>query len=90
MKKPVLFGIVFVVAVLAVIVYSSFNLAKYRVEVCMAFNGKTQCRTAAGDSEEHALRSAASNACATIASGMTDSMACEHADPKSVRWLKQP
>ncbi len=89
MKKPVLFGIIFVVAVLGVIIYSSLNLSKYRVEVCMAFNGRTQCRTASGDSEEHALRSAAANACATIASGMTDSMSCEHSDPKSVHWLKQ-
>jgi hypothetical protein len=89
MKKPVLVGIVFVLVVLAVIVYSTMNLGKYRVEVCMTFNGRTQCRTARGDSEEHVLRTAAANACATIASGMTDSMACEHADPTSVRWLKR-
>jgi hypothetical protein len=89
MKKPVLVGILFVLAVLGVIIYSTMNLAKYRVEVCMEFNGKTQCRIASGDSEEHAMRSAASNACATIASGMTDSMSCEHANPKSIRWLKQ-
>ena len=89
MKKPVLVGVIFVLAVLAVIVYSTMHLAKYRVEVCMTFNGQTQCRTASADTEEHALRSATSNACALIASGVTDSIACEHGNPQSVRWLKQ-
>ena len=55
----------------------------------MTFNGKTDCRTASADTEEHALRSAAANACALIASGVTDSLACEHSQPASVRWLKK-
>jgi hypothetical protein len=89
MKKPVLFGIIFVLAVLGVIIYSTLNLAKYRVEVCMTFNGQSQCRTASADTEEHALHTATTNACASIASGVTDSMACEHATPQSIRWLKE-
>ena len=89
MKKPVLFGIIFVLAVLGVIIYSTLNLAKYRVEVCMTFNGQSQCRTASADTEEHALHTATTNACATIASGVTDSMACEPATPQSIRWLKE-
>ena len=89
MKKPVVVGIAFVVAVLAVLIYSTLNLAQYRVEVCMAFNGRTQCRTASADSEEHALRTAASNACALISSGVTDTIACEHGEPKKITWLKK-
>jgi hypothetical protein len=89
MKKPVLLGILFVLAVLAVIIFSTMNLARYRVEVCMSYHGQTDCRTASADSEEHALRTAASNACALIASGMTDSMACEHQTPAKVTWLKK-
>jgi len=89
MNRTVVLGILFVLAVLAVLIYSTMNLARYRVEVCMTYQGRSQCRTAAGDSEEHALRSAASNACAMIASGMTDSMACEHATPSKVTWLKK-
>lgn len=89
MSKPVIAGIVFVVVVLAVLVYSSLHLAKFRVEVCMTFNGRTDCRTASADTEEHALRSATSNACGLIASGVTDSIACEHSQPASVRWLKK-
>jgi hypothetical protein len=86
MKKPVLIGILFVVAVLAVLVYSTLNLAQQRVEVCMQFNGREACRTAAGSNKDFALRAATSNACAQIASGVTDSTACERSEPVKVTW----
>ena len=89
MSNPVIAGIIFVLVVLAALLYSTMNLAKFRVEVCMTFNGRTDCRTASADTEEHALRSATSNACGLIASGVTDSLACEHSQPASVRWLKK-
>ncbi|MCS7043151.1 MAG: hypothetical protein NZR01_10200 [Bryobacteraceae bacterium] len=60
---------------------------RHRVEVCMEFRGRTACRTAAGPTREDALRAAADNACALLASGMTESMQCSHSQPKSVRWL---
>ena len=88
MKKPVLWGIVFVLIVLGVIVYSSMNLAAFRYEVCMQFDGRTNCRTASGTTEEFARRAATTNACAEIASGVTDSMACERAEPVKVTRLK--
>jgi hypothetical protein len=88
MKKPVLLGIAFVLLILGVIIYSSMNLATHRVEVCMSFNGQNNCRTASGSTEEFALRTATSNACASIASGVTDSIACEHSNPTKITWLK--
>ena len=45
MNKTVTIGIVFVAVVLAFLVYSSMHIAKYRVEVCVAFHGGNQCRT---------------------------------------------
>ena len=89
MSKPVIVGIVFVLAVLGVLLYSTMNLAKFRVEVCVAFNGRSDCRIASADTEEHALRTATSNACGLLASGVTDTLACEHSVPTSVRWLKK-
>ena len=88
MKKPVLIGIVFALLVLGYIVYSSVNLAGHKVEVCMTFNGRTNCRTASGASEEYARRTATTNACADIASGVTDSIACENTPPNSVKVVK--
>ena len=88
MKKPVLIGILLFAALLALIAYSTMGLATHRVEVCMEFNGRTSCRIASGSTESFALRTATSNACAGIASGVTDSIACEQKAPTKVNWLK--
>jgi hypothetical protein len=87
-NKTVAIGVAFVVAVIAFLVYSSMNIAKYRVEVCVAFHGANQCRTASADTKDHALRSAQSNACALMVSGVTDTMQCEQQTPTSVKWLQ--
>ena len=88
MKKPVLAGIIFVVIILAVIVYSTMSLAKYKVEVCMQYNGATSCRAASGSTRQDTLRAAVENACATIASGVTETMQCQRSEPVNVRWIK--
>jgi hypothetical protein len=90
MNKKVALAVIVLAAVLglAYMFYSSTSNVKYRVEVCVAFQGRTSCRTARADSEEHALRSAQSNACGLIASGVTDTMQCEHSSPTSVKWLQ--
>jgi len=87
MNKPVIAGIIFVVVVLVVVVYSSFTMNnKVRAEVCMEYGGRTICKTVSGDSQEHVLRTASENACAELTGGVTDSMACERATPKCVTW----
>jgi hypothetical protein len=88
MKKTALIGILFAVAVIGLLIYSTMNMAQHRVEVCMQFNGHTQCKTTAGQTEDFALRTAKSNACAEISSGVTDTIQCEHAEPVSVKRLK--
>jgi hypothetical protein len=79
-----------VLALIALIAYSAMQGQSYRVQVCMAFNGRTACKTVRAKSEEGALRAGAGNACADIASGVTDSMRCEQAPPQSVKWLSRP
>lgn len=88
MKKPVLLGILFAAAVLGVLIYSSLNLSSYKVEVCMDFQGRHACRTASAASREFALRTATSNACALIASGVTETIGCEQTRPTSIRWIR--
>ena len=88
MNKPVIAGIVFLVIVLGVIVYSSMNLSQAKVEVCMEFNGRQNCATASGQTRELALRTATSSACALIAGGVGDTIACERKTPVSTRWIK--
>ena len=86
MKKSAIIGIIFLVIVAAAIYFSTASLAKYRVEVCMEFKGNTSCAKAAGETKEGALRNATNTACATISSGVTDSIACDQSMPKNVTW----
>ena len=88
MKRKVLIGIVGAAAFIALLTYMTMGLKQHRVEVCVEFKGRTNCRTAAGSTKEQALRTATENACGLIASGMTDSMACSQTPPVSVRYLE--
>jgi hypothetical protein len=87
MSRNAVIGIVAVVAFIALLAWLSLGQKQHRVEVCVEFEGRQNCRIASGPTRDQALRTAADNACATIASGMTDSMACSHSKPVSVRWL---
>lgn len=89
-KKAVLLGILFLVAVVVALVYTTMGQSRYRVEACMEFRGRTSCRIAGGATQNAALRAAVTNACADIASGVTDTIQCENGVPKSFIWLSQP
>jgi hypothetical protein len=81
---------VVVIAIAVLIVYSTVHGPRYRVEVCMAYQGRSACKKVAAKSEEAALRSGMENACADIASGVTDSMNCTQTQPQRVTWLARP
>ena len=79
---------IFIVVVLALILFSTLSLGGYSCEVCMEFAGANKCRTATGSSEKEAFETARDNACAFLASGVTDSIACTNTAPKSRRCQK--
>jgi hypothetical protein len=85
MKKAII-AIVAIVGFFAILAMLTMGQSKHRVEVCMEFQGKQSCRTASGPTREQARRTATDNACALIASGMTDSMACQATQPIKVEW----
>ena len=85
--KLVIAGVVLLL--LAALVYSTLSLARFECEVCVTFNGWSACRVAAGATREEAVRTASDNACAFLASGRTDSMACGRTPPTRVRWIKE-
>jgi len=68
---------------MAFVVYSSFYVAGFRCSVCIAFGGRSECRTVEGPTEREALMGATTNACALLASGVTDTIACERTAPTS-------
>ena len=79
----------FVGLALATIVYSSMGIHEHSVEICITFRGRTSCGEAAAATREDALLHAATNACASISGGVTDSIACSRTTPDSVRWFSE-
>jgi hypothetical protein len=78
-----------VVAFLALLAYSTLHGPRYRVEVCMTFNGQSTCKTVNAKSQDAAVRSATENACADIASGVDDTIRCQNTEPRSIHWLQK-
>lgn len=90
MNKPGIFIVVFILIVIGLIVWSTTTGKLYRARVCMVYEGRTACKTVTGKSETSTLRGGISNACADIASGVTQTMGCEQTQPQSVQWLQRP
>lgn len=85
--RNVLLVIACVMAFFGLLTYFTVGGKKYRVEVCMEFQGRSNCRTASASSKQQALRTATENACATISSGVTDTIGCDNTPPATVKWL---
>lgn len=81
-----LLGGLFLAVVIGYMVYSSLRHGRVRCEVCITFQERTACRTAAAASRNEALTAAVQNACGLISSGVTDSIACQNTKPNSIRW----
>jgi hypothetical protein len=85
LKKGVIVLLV-VLGFFALLAYMTLGMRKHRVEVCVTFQGRTNCATASGETRESAMRAAMDNACATISGGVTDSIACTKSTPDRVTW----
>jgi hypothetical protein len=68
-------------AIVGVVVYTSFDVGAVRCEVCIRFEGREACRAVDGATEDEAQRAAVNNTCALLASGVTQTMACERTPP---------
>ena len=69
------------VPVVAIVVYSSFQVSEMECEVCMTFDGREVCRTVSARTKAEALRGAVDNACALLTSGMTNTIRCGQSEP---------
>lgn len=63
------------------VVWRTFHMQGVRCEVCITYNGLSQCRTVEGEHEEDVMQAAINNVCAYLASGVTDGMACMRTPP---------
>ena len=76
------------IALIGALVYFSMQQTQQRNEVCMTFKGASHCATAAGATQDQAVRSAQEIDCEMLASGRDENMACLDSPPSSVREAK--
>ncbi|MCW5891658.1 MAG: hypothetical protein KIT14_14070 [bacterium] len=67
--------------VVGLVVWSSLHVGSVRCEICIVFEGRQACRAVDGASAGEARQSAINNTCAFLASGVTQTMACERTPP---------
>ena len=72
------------------VIWSSLRLGGVRCEVCIEYGGRQACRAVDGETEHDALEAARTNACALLASGVTDSMACGRTTPSRTACGPRP
>jgi hypothetical protein len=87
-QKTVLVGVGLVLLV-GYMMYLSMSPGQISCEVCIEFNGRTECRKAIGKDQEEAQRSATSTACGLISGGVTDGIACQNTTPKKLSCEKR-
>ena len=84
-KGRVVAAIVSVIALLAILIYGSMGTVQAECELCVEYNGRTECRRGSGADQTEAQRAAQKAACAVMATGMAESVNCQSVPPTDVR-----
>ncbi|UCD23295.1 MAG: hypothetical protein JSW51_09580 [Gemmatimonadota bacterium] len=74
-----------VAALVAILAYGSMATVQAECELCVQFNGLTECRRGSGADQEEAKQAAQKAACAVMAAGMAESVNCSRVPPTNVR-----
>ncbi len=67
------------------LIVGSLSVVQAECELCVTFRGQTQCRRGSGADDAAARDAAQKAACAVMASGMNESIACGNTPPTNVR-----
>ncbi len=85
MKRSTVITLAIVALVIVLFFYMSTASANQQCTVCMEFQGRSNCATAAGRTAAEATETAHRTACGPIASGMNETIACDNRAPVSVQ-----
>jgi preprotein translocase subunit SecF len=85
MKRSTVFTLAAIALVIALFFYMTTARANQQCTVCMDFQGRSNCATAAGSTAAEATETAHRTACGPIAIGMNETIACENRAPVSVQ-----
>ena len=85
MKRSTLFTIAAVIAVVLLFFYMTTARASEECNVCVAFQGRSNCAAALGSTVAEATETAHRTACGPLVRGMNESIACDNRAPVSVQ-----
>ena len=85
MKRSTLVTVAVVIAIIALFFYMSVAQATQECQVCVEFQGRSNCATAAGHTIPEATATAHNTACGPLARGMNETIACGNRAPLSVQ-----
>lgn len=77
--------LLFIMIAGGVLSYKMLNLAQVECGLCVEFKGNRKCTTALGATDQEALDEAHRNACALLAGGVTEVLACQRVERLSVQ-----
>lgn len=89
MKRSTLLTVAAIAAVIALFFYMSTARATQQCEVCMEYQGASNCASASGRTVDEATQTAHSTACGPIAHGMNETIACGNRAPVSVQCTRR-
>jgi hypothetical protein len=73
-----------VLGLVGFVIYGSMARVERVCELCIEFEGRTECRRGAGATDEEAKDAAITAACGVMASGMDQAIRCRNTPPKTV------
>ena len=85
MKRSTILTIAAVIAVIMLFFYMTTAHANQECNVCVEFQGKSNCASALGSTVAEATETAHKTACGPLARGMNESIACGNRAPVSVQ-----
>jgi len=85
MKRSTMITLAVLALIIALFFYMSTASAREECNVCMEFQGRSNCASAAGSTAAEATETAHRTACGPIATGMNETIACENREPVSVQ-----
>ncbi len=68
----------------AFLIFGSLRTIQAECSLCVEFRGQRQCRTGSGATQQDAEAAARRAACAVMASGMDESIACQNVRPQQL------
>lgn len=85
MKRSTWITLAVVAAVIALFFYMSTARANQECNVCVEFQGRSNCAVAAGTTADEARETAHRTACGPLVRGMNETIACSNREPVNVQ-----